>query len=146
MCDVDVLLDEFEAAWQETLRGGERPSIAGFLSRASDHERPTVLNALQTMDARYQEAFRTLQRGVTLSFPGEHPTQPDEPQSSTSLRTYVAPPAALPGVTLDAAEGQRSAHETTAYPAGREGELGQRPAIAGYEIVNVLGRGGMGVV
>jgi eukaryotic-like serine/threonine-protein kinase len=157
---IDALCDQFEAAG----RSRERPDLAHYLAQAPPGVRRTLFRELLQLDLEirharceqpnphdYDEQFPDLRKVVATGFrsylrtrkvhklfsaavwPGDGielgPEDSDVVPGST-----VASPASPDDATAVSPWQEFTAHETEAM------------AVAGYEIQNELGRGGMGVV
>jgi tetratricopeptide (TPR) repeat protein/tRNA A-37 threonylcarbamoyl transferase component Bud32 len=120
-----VLQRQFEAAWQEVLAGSPPPQIESYLAQASETDRPALHADLQRIERDYRQQHQTLEY-----------ISAEVPASAATLEypSAGAPPAGL-------ADGS-----VKIGPATPGAASGQGPRVAGYEILGVLGRGGMGVV
>ncbi len=147
---VDLACDAFEAAWERA----PRPQIEAFLATAPESDRPELF-------ARLLDLELALRRGL-----GESPTPspylsrfPNEAQriargfsdESTGPDFQVAEVS----TSLDGLDAQdETSPPTTIGPAGEISESGQAPelplpigkVLGEYELLEELGKGGMGVV
>ncbi len=146
---VEQACRRFEAAW----KAGGRPSIRDFLSGAAEGDRAALLQELIHLEVHYRrtggeeprpreylDLFPTLDAGWLEGV-------------LSSRRASVRDgrtPAEAAGFAASTADDLRPAPSSV---AGEKGSAGGKPAVAaaavrvpGYEILGVLGRGGMGVV
>jgi serine/threonine protein kinase len=126
--------DAFEVAWQ----AGGRPSIEEFLAEAPAAVRPELLRELLELEVAYRkrrgekptlgEYLRRFPDHLNAAFLAETPLA-DADSLCLAPAAAAADAPAPPGQTLPLVP-----------PAAGW------PAVSGYEIVEILGRGGMGVV
>jgi WD40 repeat protein/serine/threonine protein kinase len=113
----DQECDHFEAAW----KAGRRPRIEDHLAAVPEAERPTLLRELILLEIDYRRLA------------GERPAAEEFLARFPDLdRTLVA---AVPSGTVRPRRGAPAADGVTPWPA-----------VPGFEILDELGRGGMGVV
>jgi WD40 repeat protein/serine/threonine protein kinase/tetratricopeptide (TPR) repeat protein len=125
---VDQLCDRFEAAW----KAGERPAIEAYLADVPEPLLLPVLRELVLLEAHYRRLR------------GERPHPED----------YAARFGRLPAAWLEEALAPTTgtgSDTPTPHPAAAASPRLGPPAgagtrLGGYELVEVLGRGGMGVV
>jgi serine/threonine-protein kinase len=143
---IDAACDRFEGAWQ----AGQRPDLASYLSRAPAGARVPLFRNLLNLDIEYR-----LQRGERPNGPSYCERFPEladvvqsvfRSRSGDSISTVHRTPVEIDGTGLTrAAEGD--AHEQELVPwAEVSPGASQDLRSAGYEVLGMLGRGGMGMV
>jgi serine/threonine-protein kinase len=155
---------QFEEAWQHALLGGPRPMIDEFLTRAADTDRPALRAVLEPINTDYQ---RRLARLCSIEAVGVLDYDTDAGAGGGTIG-YQELPAVDANATI-APTGETSPEQTIGFdpaatidPSPDAGDrntsltdadklLKRRPGpesivIPGYEVLGVLGRGGMGVV
>jgi eukaryotic-like serine/threonine-protein kinase len=141
-----TVCEEFEAAWRGALSGGPAPTLDNFLGPTDGLERADLRRRLEEIEQRYRGQLDT-----------KHPRRSITPAigSGDSLPTIDAP---LDSVPPEAGRAERAKHPTlsvdsngaaaqaaladTSFELSPQSQAGP----AGYEILRVVGRGGMGVV
>jgi eukaryotic-like serine/threonine-protein kinase len=123
---IDGLCDRFEAEW----RAGRRPLIEDYLGRVAERVRPHLLPELLRVDLEYRYA-----QGESPGGEEYRKRFPDEGSLIEDLfRTVPVQPGRVPG------------DGPPAGPGGQTSSVVPPPAVPGYEVLGVLGKGGMGVV
>jgi tetratricopeptide (TPR) repeat protein/tRNA A-37 threonylcarbamoyl transferase component Bud32 len=167
----EALRQQFETAWRESLAGGPPPLIDNYLGLASETDRTALAEDLRRIERAHRQHQRPADSlntevlapagtsgadGTVPDGPAPRPalslgpTQeiaPGGPDGTVEYATVEgpglgatvagAPSGARPGDTTDFSVGP--ARPSEAPPEGLA-------AVTGYEILGVLGRGGMGVV
>jgi WD40 repeat protein len=139
---LDQVCDRFEAAWRAAGASGTLPRIEDYLEGVAELEQAVLLPELIALDA----AYRKLR--------GEVPQEDNYRAVSPALdRGALAQAlAAQPGARPEQRQGvpPTIAERLSRMPAGESasapGGVASWPALPGYEILDELGRGGMGVV
>jgi serine/threonine-protein kinase len=129
---IDAICVRFEEAWQQ----GPRPTLEAYLDDVPEPKRAALLEQLLLLDIHYRKKA------------GETPTPEDYrhrfPQYEEVLHRPFSSPTPAPDPSSVPDDGGGDAERTTPYiPGGSDAQL---PAIPGYETLNELGQGGMGVV
>jgi Tol biopolymer transport system component len=127
---VDAACLRFEAAW----RTGGRPHIEDFLGTAPDPERPALLRELLHLELEYR-----YRGGESVGPPEYRARFPGHASLVEEVFASVCPAA---GSGPEKVADFRLTVPEVPRPPG-EGPL---PEVPGYELLGVLGRGGMGVV
>ncbi len=134
-CRVDRACDAFEARLRDDAATGQWPRLEDHLGQATPSERLALLRELLGLELDYRRRA------------GLHPT-PEEylprfPDDAALVHELLAAGA-------DAAGSPAPADAPTEAPPGRgphpRPDLGPVPVVPGYERLELLGRGGMGVV
>jgi tetratricopeptide (TPR) repeat protein/tRNA A-37 threonylcarbamoyl transferase component Bud32 len=166
-----VVCREFEEAWQRALMGGRPPTINEFLARSGD---PTTLRAiLETIETDYRKRISRLCSIEAAGVLGGDDSGPPPAADGTIVIDDV--PVVDPNSTAVVAAADTSPEQTVLVPVlnadpgatiGSDLELEppltqniselnrtkrrravpESVVVPGYEVLGVLGRGGMGVV
>jgi tRNA A-37 threonylcarbamoyl transferase component Bud32 len=151
VAEIDAACDRFEAEW----RAGRRPRIQDYLPAPGEPGYPRFLEELLRLDLEYraEAGERVTLQDYLLRFP-EHGALIRQVFSTASFSTG-------PGGTSSRGTVHRGLAPETQVDSQRPGlpdpcddpgvgstvtAAGSLPAVPGYEILGVLGRGGMGVV
>jgi WD40 repeat protein/tRNA A-37 threonylcarbamoyl transferase component Bud32 len=148
MLRLDAPCQRFEAAWQ----AGQRPDLEAYLGEVGEEDRPALLGELLVLELVYRhragEAPRAedylgrfpahadlIHKAFTEAISPASPAQPPASGSSTpdqGRQAQILPP---PPLTVDEAEGVPCLADTVVPTE-----------VPGYEVLDELGHGGMGVV
>ena len=125
---IDAVCMRFEVGWQ----AGTSPRLEDFLGETAGPERHELLRELLRVELDWRQ-----QRGEQPSLADYLSRFPDEAALLHEVLASRVEPSALPSgmETRDTAGGASSSGGTEAVPA-----------VPGYEVGRLLGRGGMGVV
>jgi tetratricopeptide (TPR) repeat protein len=130
---IDRLCDTFEAAWQE----GHRPPIEAYLAAAAEPERTQLLEELLKLELEYRH--RNNEPIDTADYRRRFPTHAKVIEAVVAT---TAPPVAPETATPELAVPGTLATSGSTIPRAESRHV----AIPGYEIVQELGSGGMGIV
>src|SRR5262245_18685723 len=157
-----ALRRQFEAAWQEALQGGAQPQIETYLALVPEPERALLHTELSQIELTHLEGgsrassrpapngaaeadvktipIEPINAGPPLSLESAETVELSRPsaEAASALTATVDPER---GVAFDSRPGDFSVAPGALAPAA-----GSPPVVAGYEILEELGRGGMGVV
>jgi serine/threonine protein kinase len=127
---VDQLCNDFEAAWKE----GLHPDLAAYLARASGPERPALLAELLQVEIAYRRKR------------SEEPRPAEYLVRFAELYDVVA--AVFRQATTAGPADQLTVlpPDAPALPRPSPPAPAERPALAGYEILEAFPAGGMGIV
>jgi hypothetical protein len=143
--ELDSACDEFESAW----KAGRRPGLLAYLAGVDGPERAVLARELIAVDVHWRKRA------------GEMPTAEDYlallPGDTTAICAAFGENDPLTGAdelvaqdfTSIGPHSQSHRHDTEAEPEALPIGLERRaplPSVPGYEILETLGRGGMGVV
>jgi serine/threonine protein kinase/tetratricopeptide (TPR) repeat protein len=145
---LDVICDRFEAAWLAALAGAKRPRIEDYLCEMAVPRQDLLLRELVGLDACYRNQA------------GEQP-RPEEYQAlspelsqrwlARHIQGQCAPPPGTPtpaqeGPLQEAERPARTVVMAVTHMASATVSPAVSVAVPGYEVLGVLGRGGMGIV
>jgi eukaryotic-like serine/threonine-protein kinase len=134
---LDAACNGFEAAWA----AGQRPRIEAYLDEAPAAARPDLLRELLALELAYR-----LRQGETPT-PDEYCRRfPEHAEPIHATFSEIAPERAGPPAGGPSRTPLPDQLASTLLPGGPRPFPGPAPAVPGYEILGVLGRGGMGIV
>jgi WD40 repeat protein len=137
---IDEVCDRFEDAWQAAGPAGPPPRVEDFLEETPSPERPELLRELLTLDLAYRR-----DRGQPVDAADYHGRFPDNADLVTGVFTDEPPRLRAP----------QSSHPSTVEmpntigheaPTAPGGDAASWPRVPGFEILELLRAGGMGVV
>jgi WD40 repeat protein/serine/threonine protein kinase len=155
---IDAVCQRFEAAWQAIEHGGARPVIEAYMDAAAEPEPAALLRELLALELHYRrqrgerptvDEYRSRFRehgplidallGANARTGSAPATQASNPAAAMAI---PAPDSQVdPGDTLESPPSPRQKKG----PTGATGAA-DWPTIPGYEILDELGHGAMGVV
>jgi WD40 repeat protein/tRNA A-37 threonylcarbamoyl transferase component Bud32 len=157
---IDAACDRFEEAWRA---GGTRPRIEDYLQQVSEGERPLLLVELALLELFYRgragEPARPQE--YLARFPGLHPRWLE--RKIRQQQAVAPPPAEAPTGLPAGPNGMAEAGTIAPVQIAEAGTVpapswadatpevpatgtAERVSMPGYEVLGVLGQGGMGVV
>jgi tetratricopeptide (TPR) repeat protein len=131
------IAQSFESAWQKALTGGPPPELSTYLDSVAEPERTELQRELEQVNQRYRQKLQDTEV-VAVSKPTAAPAP---------TLDYPAERTGAPGRTVDPVGTPFAADTDFMIEEAAAGRPADQPtAPPGYEILGVLGRGGMGVV
>jgi len=131
---LDPICDQFEAAWQQAV--GARPRIEDFVNMAAEQDHAALTAELLRIELAYRQRD------------GSTPTQDEYRQRLPGLARQLLLEVFQPKPDTEP-EGLGDETWNVGGPSKGDGSaapLEHAPQVSGFEIIDVLGRGGMGVV
>jgi serine/threonine-protein kinase len=163
-----MLLEEFRGAWEQAIGGFPFPDIDLFVSRGGEGDFSDLAKRLEALDREYRNRLLAGNKSKSSenSPPEQNPSLEktvtgvaplDTSQPAISWDEQSPPPVAA---TVDWAPQPDSPYAPTVVgdtakagddptddaDGNRNGKQTVKQRVAGYEVLSVLGRGGMGVV
>ncbi len=135
---IDQASDRFEAAWAAE----HRPRIEEFLADVPEPERAILLHELLVLELGYRR--RAGETPTPADYLGRFPDHPTVIHHA--LEEASTPAAGADRVTPPYAADDHRATPRLATPHSGGGSAAALPAVAGYDVLDELGKGGMGVV
>jgi tetratricopeptide (TPR) repeat protein len=154
---LDRLCDEFESRWQ----ANEQPRIEDFLARIDQQRQADLLSELLALEldfrcergelpseAEYVARFAVHSSAVRAAFGSRAGPLPENAADTEGGAADNTPqPLARSSDGNDKARAPAASVPIDPSPAAAQGQPSESfPAIPGYEIQSLLGRGGMGIV
>jgi tetratricopeptide (TPR) repeat protein len=140
--EIDAVCDRFEQAWREMRAGGPVPRVTPFLGQREGPARAVLLRELMALQRACRERYGPAP-GLTDIQPPAAAGAPPESAPPESAPPESAPPESAPPAGATPPQAPTWAGRRAALPWG---PMADCPFIAGLEILEVLGSGGMGVV
>jgi WD40 repeat protein len=138
---VDAVCRRFEAAWKAAAAGGERPRLETYLADTDDPVRAVLFHELLQIDVHHRRRVGDEPRAADYQdcLPDLHPDLLATVfvPAAESAPGPRRPRAVAPDEPCAVGRGGRPGHEES--PA-------DEPMVPGYQVLEVLGQGGMGVV
>jgi hypothetical protein len=133
---IDAACDRFEAAWETALTGGTRPNLEDYLDAVTPTERGRLLLELVLLELHYRgkAGEQATAEDYLARFPLLSRDRLHRKIRRAQHAAWASSLGEVPGTVVE-----RSCQvppESAAPPV----------AVPGYEVLGVLGRGGMGVV
>jgi WD40 repeat protein/tRNA A-37 threonylcarbamoyl transferase component Bud32 len=130
---IDALCDEFEQLWQS----GDRPALPSFIARVSAADQPLLLRELVALDCDYRR-----ERGET---PAAADYFADSAEQAAVISAALQDRQSLRKRTGETTAARPADTQALAAPPPMQ-RSEQLPNIPGYEVLEFVAQGGMGVV
>jgi hypothetical protein len=150
--EIDRICDRFEAAW----RAGSRPRVEEFWSLPDEPARTALLRELLRMEVEYRRRGGEIvsPEHYVARFPGREETiravmnlcRVSDTMRSPNLPGMIDRLPGPGGEATRVSTGLSESGGTLDGPVARLGPASGTTVVSGYEILEELGRGGMGVV
>ena len=142
-------LNQFKTDWERAIRGGPQPVIAAYMDKVSESERVVVQKELKKIDQEYRHRLaKSTHAEIDLTPEIVSPTT-EEKTTKLNLSANEHEDAGTLSTAAFISEEKAekgNLHEKRSTPASPGSIAKTLGALEEYELLDELGRGGMGVV